>query len=50
MLFHPDLGQLSSYAQTVLQYAQSISLPMYTTTAWLQFWKGARPRCVDAVV
>jgi hypothetical protein len=41
MLFHPDAWSgYQSYAQTVLQYAQSNSIPMYTTGAWLQFWKG----------
>jgi hypothetical protein len=40
MLFHPDQwSSYSSYAQTVLQYAQSNSIPMYSTVAWLQFWQ-----------
>jgi hypothetical protein len=41
MLFHPDhWSSYSGYAQAVLQYAQSQSIPMFTTRAWLQFWKG----------
>ena len=39
MLFHPDhWSTYSSYAQTVLQYAQSNSIPMMNTATWLQFW------------
>jgi hypothetical protein len=39
-LFHPDSwSTYSNYAQTVLQYAQTNSIPMYSTAAWLQFWQ-----------
>jgi hypothetical protein len=41
MLFHPDQWSVySGYAQTVLQYAQSNSIAMYTTGNWLNFWQG----------
>jgi trimeric autotransporter adhesin len=41
MLFHPDhWTNYAAYAQTVLSYAQSHSIPMYTTGDWLAFWKG----------
>ncbi len=40
MLFHPDAwSSYSTYATTVLQYAQAQSIPMYTTGAWLSFWQ-----------
>jgi hypothetical protein len=40
MLFHPDhWNNYQNYVQTVLQYAQLNSIPMYSAPSWLQFWK-----------
>jgi hypothetical protein len=40
VLFHPDAwSSYSTYAQSMLQYAQSSGVPMLSTQSWLDFWK-----------
>ena len=41
MLFHPDTwNAYSEYVEAVLGYAQTNSIPISSSAAWLQFWKG----------